>query len=48
MINRLMIAGFGGQGVMMIGKLIGECAICLLSPSPGPQDGRKIRMPPPA
>lgn len=27
MINRLMIAGFGGQGVMMIGKLIGECAM---------------------
>ena len=27
MINRLMIAGFGGQGVMMIGKLIGQCAM---------------------
>lgn len=27
MINRLMIAGFGGQGVMMIGKLIGESAM---------------------
>ena len=27
MINRVMIAGFGGQGVMMIGKLIGQCAM---------------------
>ena len=27
MINRLMIVGFGGQGVMMIGKLIDECAM---------------------
>ena len=46
MINRLMIAGFGGQGVMMIGKLIGECAMeqelyaCLLYTSPSPRDTR--------
>lgn len=25
MLQRLKVAGFGGQGVMMIGKLIGEC-----------------------
>ena len=29
MINRLMIAGFGGQGVMLIGQLICECAIAV-------------------
>ncbi len=22
----LMVAGFGGQGVMLIGKMVGECA----------------------
>lgn len=26
MLTSLLVAGFGGQGVMMIGKLIGECA----------------------
>lgn len=26
MLTNLLVAGFGGQGVMMIGKLIGECA----------------------
>lgn len=26
MLQSLLVAGFGGQGVMMIGKLIGECA----------------------
>ncbi len=26
MLSSLLVAGFGGQGVMMIGKLIGECA----------------------
>lgn len=26
MLTSLLVAGFGGQGVMVIGKLIGECA----------------------
>lgn len=26
MLTSLLVSGFGGQGVMMIGKLIGECA----------------------
>jgi 2-oxoglutarate ferredoxin oxidoreductase subunit gamma len=26
MLTSLLVAGFGGQGVMMIGKLVGECA----------------------
>lgn len=26
MLTSMMVAGFGGQGVMLIGKLIGECA----------------------
>ena len=26
MTTNLLIAGFGGQGVMTIGKMIGECA----------------------
>lgn len=26
MLSSLLVAGFGGQGVMVIGKLIGECA----------------------
>lgn len=42
MINNLLIAGFGGQGVMTIGKMIGECAFAqglnvTFLPSYGPE-----------
>lgn len=48
MINNLLIAGFGGQGVMTIGKMIGECAFAqglnvTFLPSYGPEQARRHR-----
>ena len=42
MTTNLLIAGFGGQGVMTIGKMIGECAFAqnlnvTFLPSYGPE-----------